>query len=249
MKHFRYAHRGLHDLSRDIPENSLPAFRRAIEYGFGAELDVHLLSDKSLAVFHDSALERMTGREGVIEDLTAAQLEEYTLGGTNETIPQLFEVLELFDAAKLPLVVEIKTRGGNHEALTARTVEELDRFRVPYVIESFDPRCLLWLRKNRPEIIRGQLAQDFLAPGASAGMGRAADRTLTRMVFNRSTKPDFVAYRFEDRNTPAMRLVRRLHSAEVFYWTIRTQEDLELAEEEGAQAIFEGFIPRQAEHH
>jgi hypothetical protein len=63
------------------------------------------------------------------------------------------------------------------------------------------------------------------------------------MDFNRVTKPNFVAFRFEDRDTPSLKLVKRLRSAVVFYWTIRSREDMETAEAEGAQVIFEGFIP------
>ena len=185
MRHFRYAHRGLHNGDVGVPENSRAAFRRAVEYGFGAELDVHLLADGSLAVFHDSALARMTGREGTVEALTAARLSDYRLGGTEETIPPLCDVLELFEGTGLPLLVELKTYRGNHNALTARAVEELDRYRVPYVMESFDPRCLLWLRRFHPEIVRGQLAQDFLRrPEDASGMGKAMDRVLTGMALN-----------------------------------------------------------------
>ena len=50
LKKYRYAHRGFHD-KPVIPENSLPAFRRAIEHGFGAELDVHLMKDESFDPF------------------------------------------------------------------------------------------------------------------------------------------------------------------------------------------------------
>lgn len=242
MKHFRYAHRGLHDLSQGIPENSLPAFRHAVEHGFGAELDVHLLADGALAVFHDSDLRRMTGREGVIEELTAAQLGEYRLAGTEAAIPQFFEVLELFEPAKLPLVVELKSHGENYDALAARAVEELDKHRVPYVMESFDPRCLLWLRRNRPEIVRGQLVQDFVR-GEHSGMGERIDRLLTHMAFDRFTKPHFVSVRFEDRAMPSVRRVKRLHGADVFCWTVRSREDMKTAEAEGAQVIFEGFDP------
>jgi glycerophosphoryl diester phosphodiesterase len=243
MKSFRYAHRGLHDISQGVPENSLPAFRRAIGRGFGAELDVHLLADGSLAVFHDFDLKRVTGREGVIEELTAEKLSEYRLGGTEETIPQLCQVLELFDRATLPLIIELKSYRGNHAALTERTVEELDKYLVPYVMESFDPRCLMWLRRNRPEIIRGQLAQDFLHGSEVPGLSRAQKRILTRMDFNRVTRPNFVAFRFEDRDTPSLRRIKRFKSAVIFYWTIRSREDMELAEAEGAQVIFEGFVP------
>ncbi|MBQ9458555.1 MAG: glycerophosphodiester phosphodiesterase [Oscillospiraceae bacterium] len=243
MKTFRYAHRGLHDISQGVPENSLTAFRRAIGRGFGAELDVHLLADGSLAVFHDFDLKRMTGREGVVEDLTAEELSEYKLAGTEETIPQLYEVVELFDRAKLPLIVELKPNRGNHAALAARTVREMDKYLAPYVMESFDPRCLLWLRRNRPEIIRGQLAQDFLSGSEVPGLSRVQRRILTHMDFNRATRPNFVAFRFEDRDTPSLKRVKRFKSAVIFYWTIRSREDMEIAEAEGAQVIFEGFVP------
>ena len=74
LKKYRYAHRGFHD-KPVIPENSLPAFRRAIEHGFGAELDVHLLKDSTLAVFHDSDLRRCANADGQIEDLTLEELK------------------------------------------------------------------------------------------------------------------------------------------------------------------------------
>lgn len=96
LRKFRYAHRGLYDKEAGIPENSLPAFSRAIARGFGAELDVHLLRDGTLAVFHDSDVKRMTGREGYLEDLSADELEDYALDGTKETIPQFKDVLALF---------------------------------------------------------------------------------------------------------------------------------------------------------
>ena len=73
LKKYRYAHRGFHD-KPVIPENSLSAFRRAIEHGFGAELDVHLLKDGTLAVFHDSDLRRCANVDGQIEDLTLEEL-------------------------------------------------------------------------------------------------------------------------------------------------------------------------------
>ncbi len=244
MAHHRYAHRGLHDKSIGIPENSMAAFRRAVEHGFPSELDVHLLADGALAVFHDSDLKRMTGREGVIEDLTAAQLAEYKLGGTEETIPQFCDVLALYEGTGLPLLVELKSWRENSDALSARTVEELDKYHVPYVTESFDPRCLLWLRANRPEIVRGQLAQDFLrTPKDSAGMGAETDRALTEMAFNAQTEPHFVSFNFAHRDAPSLRRVKEAGGVDIYYWTIRSREDMETAEAEGAQPIFENFIP------
>ena len=78
-----YAHRGLHNKSAGIPENSLAAFRAAAESGYGAELDVHLLKDNSLAVIHDSSLLRTTGKEGNVEDLTHFELKNFFLAFYN----------------------------------------------------------------------------------------------------------------------------------------------------------------------
>ena len=241
LEHRRYAHRGLHCSADSVPENSLAAFRRAIRHGYGAELDVHLLRDGSLAVFHDSALMRMTGRAGDIEALDAAELKRCFLGGTEETIPQLCEVLPLFEGTGLPLIVELKTYGGNYAALTERTMAELDRFHVPYCVESFDPRCVAWLKKHRPEVIRGQLSCDFLKERGNLSLPMAF--ATTNLLGNIMAQPDFVAYKFEDKKNWAPRLCRKLYGAQGVYWTIRSKEDLETAEREGAIAIFERFIP------
>ena len=109
LRKFRYAHRGLYDKAAGIPENSMEAFSRAVARGFGAELDVHLLRDGTLAVFHDSDVKRMTGREGYLEDLSADELKNYPLDGTRETIPQFKDVLALFAGTGLPLIVEVKS--------------------------------------------------------------------------------------------------------------------------------------------
>lgn len=237
---YRYAHRGLYDA--DAPENSLAAFRRAVDHGFGVELDVHLLSDGSLAVFHDSDLTRMTGRAGVLEALTAADLPAYPLAGTDETIPEFRDVLCLFAGTGLPLIVELKPYRGNHAALTARTVAELDRFDVVYCLESFDPRCLRALRRTRPEVIRGQLSRDFLHAQPRHG---ALDFLTTRLLLNFLSVPDFIAYRYPDRRAAPLTLCTRLYGAKLVYWTLRDAASLRAAEAEGALVIFEHFIPKE----
>ena len=156
---WKYAHRGLH--GDGVPENSMEAFRRARENGYGVELDVHLLTDGGLAVIHDSLLMRTTGREGRVEDLTLAQLEEYFLENTMQTIPAFNKVLELFDG-KVPLIIELKTAGKNYASLCKAVCEMLDTYEGVFCLESFDPRCVYWLRKNRPDLIRGQLTENFL---------------------------------------------------------------------------------------
>ena len=110
LKTWKYAHRGLHDDKK--PENSMSAFRAALDAGYGIELDIHLLKDGNLAVMHDSSLKRTAGVDICIEDLTTAELTNYALIGTGECIPQFRQVLELFDG-KAPLIVELKVVNHN----------------------------------------------------------------------------------------------------------------------------------------
>lgn len=244
LRQYRYAHRGFHQKPA-VPENSLAAFRRAVDSGFGAELDVHLTKDGRLAVIHDSRLQRVCGVAGCVEDFTAAELGAFRLEGTDEKIPFLEQVLPLFER-KTPLVVEIKAEGGNQAALTAKTVACLDRFQVEYCMESFDPRVLIWLRRNRPEIVRGQLSQNFLRH--PSGLNPAVRFVLTALLDNGATRPDFIAYRFEDRKGIAPLWVCHVLGGQEINWTIRSAADMNAAEREGHLIIFEKFDPREGPH-
>ena len=239
LREWSYAHRGLHDAVQ--PENSLAAFRAAVERGYGIELDVHLLKDGTLAVLHDSDLKRMTGRDGRIEDLTLAELPECHLSGTQQTIPTLRQVLELVNG-RVPLILEIKTADKNAETLTEAVVKLLADYKGLYCLESFDPQVLRYLRRNCPRIVRGQLAEDSVS----------RDKTyswFTRFICsyyleNFLTLPDFIAYRFEDRENTSITLCRRLWGLQGVSWTIRSPGDFTTAREEGWIPIFENFDPK-----
>ena len=223
LEGFRYAHRGLH--GPGVPENSLAAFRRAAEAGYGAELDVHLTRDGRLVVIHDGDLERMCGVPGRVAEKTAEELAALRLAGSEEHIPLLEEVLPLF-AGRAPLVVELKTDRHGAAALARDTVDCLDRFSIDYCVESFDPRPLRWLRRHRPSVLRGQLSQDFHRhPSGQGPWNRLA---LTNLFYNA----------FGDREKPAVRLCRKF-GMRMAYWTLRSRADVALAEQEGALPIFE----------
>ena len=238
LKKWSYAHRGLHDNSK--PENSMAAFRAALEGGFGAELDVHLLADGNLAVFHDSDLLRVTGQSGVIEDLTTRQLETFHLNGTAQTIPEFRQVLELFDG-KAPLIVELKTHNRNHAELAGAVCRMLENYSGPYCLESFDPLAVRWLKKNKPGIIRGQLAENTMKAFPEYPWPL---RFITSFYLeNFLTKPDFIAYKFAQRKTLSNRLCRSLWGITGVSWTIRTKEEFHAAVQEGWIPIFENFLP------
>lgn len=243
LKRYRYAHRGLHN-KPTVPENSLAAFRAAVEHGLGAELDVHLLADGNLAVIHDSSLKRTAGADVEIEDLTAEDLKKYPLEESTEIIPLLDEVLPLFEGTT-PLVIEVKVARGNADALCQTLAKKLDGYKGDYCMESFDPRAVRWFRVNRPRVCRGQLAENFF---------RSHDNDLpwllrfagTNLLSSCWTQPDFIAYKFEDRKNWSLRLCRLLWKPVELSWTIRSQEDLDTAEREGKLPIFEKFIPKEA---
>jgi len=239
LQGWSYAHRGLH--GNGVPENSMAAFRAALDHGYGIELDVHLLKDGNLAVMHDSLLNRTTGLPGRIEDLTTEDLKNYHLEGTEETIPEFMDVLTLYNG-KAPLIIELKPVDNNHAALTEAVCRMMDTYKGPYCLESFDPRCVTWLYRNRPDIIRGQLTENFFK--SKSDLPDYLKFALRHCLTNFLCVPDFVAYKFADRNdTVSVRLCQKLWKAQTVTWTLKTKEEYDTAVKEGWIPIFEGFEP------
>lgn len=237
LKNYDYAHRGLH--GNGVAENSMTAFKLAKEKGYGIELDIHLLSDGNLAVIHDSTLKRTTGEDGIIEDLTTADLDKYKLENTEDTIPTFKEVLDLYDGAA-PIIVELKPV-KNQAALAKAAAEMLKDYKGEYCIESFDPRCLLYLKKHYPEIIRGQLAQNFFK--SEEKLNPVLKFLLTNNLLNFLTKPDFVAYNFAHRKGLSPIVCQKLWRMKMVGWTIRTKENHKKIKKDGWLSIFEYFLP------
>ncbi len=235
----KFAHRGLHDKEKGVPENSMLAFKLAAEHGFGMELDVHLTKDNKVVIMHDGTTDRLTGFKGYIPHMTGDELKELRLGGTDEPVPFLTDLLDEIDG-KVPLLIELKTDGKNHKELCTECFKLLDTYKGDYVIESFDPRVLRWLKKNRPQIGRGQLSC------IQGGPNPVMNFVPTRMLFNFLAKPHFIAY---DENSVnkilAPRLCKSLFGAKLYLWTIRKEENLYSHAEKGISSIFECFIPKK----
>lgn len=238
----RFAHRGLHDLDRGIPENSMAAFRRAVDHGFGAELDVHLMADGELAVVHDSSLKRVCGADVFIEDLTAGDLKDYPLMGTEERIPLLRDVLALFEGGA-PLVIELKAERGNAYALTDAVMTALEGWNGACCLESFHPAVLMRLKEKYPRVLRGQLSQDFLRDSEVGDLSLPVRFALTNLLTTALTRPDFIAYHWKDRRNASLRLMKALYGVHEVGWTVRDKETMEALDQEGVTSIFEGFIP------
>lgn len=237
LRKFSYAHRGLH--KKGVPENSLWAFQLARDKGYGIELDVHLMKDGELAVIHDCSLLRTAGVDMRIDELTAEDLTFFRLEGTEERIPLFRQVLELY-RGYAPLIVELKSDRGNHAALCQAVCDMLDSYEGLYGVESFDPRCVAWLKKNRPDIVRGQLSQNFMKDKKTPLFLRPV---MSWNITTFLTKPDFIAFRYADRKCFSIWVMRKLWKLQGVTWTLRAPEEHETACKEGWIPIFENFEP------
>lgn len=235
----RYAHRGLHK-KNGYPENSLAAFKAAVDKGYGIELDIHLLADGNLAVIHDSSLLRTTGVEKEIEQLKTEELSDYYLEDTKEKIPTLKEVLKLVNG-RVPLLIECKIKKNTSQLCSALISQTAD-YKGDFCVESFDPRCVLWFKRHTPKIVRGQLAEDFIKD-KNTGVSFITRILLTALLFNFLNKPDFIAHRFEDRKNLANIICLRFWKMKGFSWTIKSEEILNIAEKEKLSPIFENIEP------
>ena len=215
------AHRGLHDNPGGVPENSMAAFRRAVERGHAIELDVHVTADSKLVVFHDEKLDRMCGIPGQVEEWTLADLKKLRLLGTEERIPTLDEVLELVDGA-VPLLIEIKNyKRENIGRLEKPLAARLERYKGRFILESFNPEVLVWLHRYAPQFIRGQLADGESENGFYKFYS-------DYLLYNPLTKPDFIAF-YHKKIDHKLRLSCKKRGLPLLGWTIRNQADLDRA--------------------
>jgi len=236
------AHRGLFN-NKEIPENSLIAFRKAVENDYGIELDVQLTTDDQLVVFHDASLKRMTGIDKNLTDCSYEELLHYSLLDTEEKIPLFSDVLKVLKP-DTPLVIEIKAEGRYIET-TKRTVEMMKDYHGLYNMESFNPMVVRYLKMNHPEIIRGQLSYNYLNDKNSP-LSLPLKFVLTNLLLNFYNKPDYVAYDCENYRNLSFRIVSRIYGCTCVAWTVKDQETLKRIKPYYQCFIFDSFIP---DHH
>jgi glycerophosphoryl diester phosphodiesterase len=228
------AHRGLH--SQGIPENSIAAFEAAAAAGYAIELDVRAIKGGAIVVFHDDTLERMTGRNGFVRDLEATNLKETRLFGNAECIPLLETV---FERVKTPICIEVKRLKNDDFLLERRLLSLIRHFEPNVTVASFDPKSLIWFRKNAPDIPRGVISCNFADETRSA-----YEKFRLRNLFDlRAIKPSFISY--ELNSLPAWRvsMARKFYKIPVLAWTIANDDDREKAKNVADNIIFEGIKP------
>ena len=228
-----------------IPENSLPAFKKAVAAGYGIELDVQTTSDGRLMVFHDETLKRMCGVNRKLYECTYEELQQYKLAGTEYKIPLFDEVLEVIDG-RVPLIVEIKSE-GNWSRTTRMTAERLDSYNAgsdkgAWCVESFHPLVLRWLKRNRPDVLRGQLSTNFFKSKLKRKWYEKL--VLTNLMLNFLSRPDFIAYNYRYKNQPSFLLCRVLFKPVTAAWTVKSDKVLRKVREVFDVVIFDSFLPK-----
>lgn len=231
-----FSHRGLYTKDQSVPENSLGAFARSMELGYGIELDVQLSQDGEVYVFHDDDLFRMTGTQGILEEKTSEELQKLTLKNSGEKIPLLSEVLALVDG-KVPMLVELKTTQRKERSVKA-VVALMKAYEGHYAYCSFDPLILTFLRGYAPKQLRG------------LNMEYALDKTqfswLTRIVLqfallNFNCKPDYLSVDYT--HVPSVYRFWRSFGAYGMKWAVPTQEEEDQLIGSCETVIFEHYLP------
>ncbi|MCM1101579.1 MAG: glycerophosphodiester phosphodiesterase [Clostridium sp.] len=243
FKRWLYAHRGLHDNAADAPENSMAAFAKAVEAGYGIELDIQLSKDKVPVVFHDFTLQRACGVKGKVSDYTYEELQEFRLFKSRERIPKFEDVLELVDG-KVPLIVEFKIEFKDL-SLCPIADNLLRRYSGLYCMESFNPLGVWWYRRHRRDVMRGQLSDAFLREGRYRGPLYFA---LQNLLANFISRPDFIAYPSKYPRTLSRKICCGPLGAMGAAWTVKSQAELDRAGRDFDIFIFEGFRPNAHSH-
>lgn len=225
------AHRGLH--TEGCPENSLAAFKNAIDAGYPIEIDIRPVDDGTVVVFHDERLSRMTGNDGYVCNLSNDELNSLRLSGTEEKIPTFEEVLSYVNG-QVPLLIEIKNE-AKAGALEKSAIEMLKSYKGDFAVQAFNPYSLEYFKHNAPEMIRGQLSSFY--EGSSLSLLKRT--VLKKLKMNKVSAPDFVSYHAAD--LPNKYVTRT--NLPVLAWTVRSNTELERVLPHCDNVIFEGFTP------
>jgi len=233
------AHRGFYDNASSYPENSLAAFERAVKSGYPFEMDVRLLKDAEVVVFHDKDLERMTKHQGMIKDCDSDQIRQIKLLESQQIVPLFSEVLDAV-AGRVPLIIEVKNEDHRVGPLERALWQRLSSYKGKYAIVSFNPFTLKWFRKNAPVVIRGQLSSDF----RGEDLPFYTKFLLRNLFLNFVSKPDFILYDIRCLPYWAAARVKR-KGLPLLGWTATSQEDHMNALKFCDNMIFEDYVPNE----
>jgi len=235
------AHRGLHDATRGVVENSASAVTAAMGKGYAIEVDLQCAAGHMPVVFHDATLDRLTAETGPVAARDVDALRTIPMKGSSDHILSLPDLLERV-GGYVPLVLEVKStwaRDGKFEANIARALKP---YTGPVAVMSFDPYAIAAFREAAPSLARGLVASRFAQedwPNLTP-LQRFAMRHLLTSAFAR---PHFIAYDIAALPALAPLIARILFGLPLLTWTVRTADERERTLRYADAMIFEGIEP------
>ena len=234
MKPLIWAHRGA---SGYLPENTLPAFEKAIEQGAdGIELDIHKTKDGELVVIHDEWTTRTCGVEGWVKDYTLAELKAMNANKTHPEcleakIPTMREVFELIKPTNLTINIELKTGVVFYEGIEADIIAMTKEFGMEdrVIYSSFNHASVMKIKELNPEAKTGFLYADGPLDMPEYGKKHGVD-ALHPALYNLQY-PGFVA--------EAKAKGLKLH-----VWTVNEPEHIHMATQAQVDAIITNYPDR-----
>ncbi len=223
------AHRGLHDETNGVFENTISAFEAAIEGGYAIECDLQFSADSVPMVFHDFNLKRLCGIGGDVRDKMASELTQLSVGGTKDKIPTLKSLLKLVDG-KVPLILELKGRKDNDDGFAGAVLDDIEDYKGPIAVMSFAQHLL----------------KDFRDLGCTYPIGLTAEGKEPEIFFKHEDAlgygVTFISYDIDDIPNPFVEAQRK-QGRKIITWTVRNREQQKLSDQHTDQITFEGFEP------
>ena len=236
------AHRGLHDASAGVIENTAAAFSAAVAAGYGIETDLQISADGEAMVHHDGALGRLTEGGGVLAEMSAGQIQAVrfkTGGGRILTLGELSD----FVRGRVTLLLELKSHFNGNLRLVERTIEVLKGYAAPVAVMSFDPDLIEAARYVAPRLRRGIVAERNYSNPEWNQLPGARKQNMAWLLHAPRSRPQFIAYSVRDLPAVAPLLARGIFGLPLLTWTVRSEYDRQRASRWADQIIFEGSRP------
>ena len=239
-------HRGLHDRSRGVIENSAGAVAASVAAGYGVEVDVQLTSDGAAMVFHDERLDRLTGESGPIRGWAARDLVNVTLTGSSETVPTLPEVLEIV-GGKVPLLIELKDQSGGTgvapDELERAVAKALEGYDGLVAVMSFNPYMVANMAKRAPHVPRG-IVTDGYNETEWPDLSPDTLQALREIGAFDEVGASFISHNWQDLGAPRVADLKQ-RGVPILCWTVKSAEQEVQARRIADNITFEGYIPAE----
>ena len=207
------AHRGIFN-NINIPENSIKSFKEAIKYNYPFELDIQLTKDNKLVVFHDYNTKRMTNEDYIIQESTYDEIKDLCLLNTKYKIPLFEEILKI-NNDKCLIDIEIKNTKRIKETID-ELIKELTNYNN-YIVKSFNPKIVRYIKKNYPNIKCGLLLK-------SKYKNKLLNIIAKTNFIIKYSKCDFIA--ISQKLLNSKKYQKKSSKIETLVWTITKMEDI-----------------------